>query len=189
MYATDCKHGTGTGDAGVPRKCADAPAALSAMRRDWYATCRLWLSDRAGWPDALAERSMRGSGDDVVDHGTGHVGEAEIAAAVAIGQLRVIDAEQVEDRRVEIVNVHRLVDRLEAEVVGGAVTHPPLDPAPAQPHREAERVVIPPVLGLPRAAADFHHRRPSELGPAHDERVLEEAARFQVLDHRRERLV
>src|SRR3954466_15242797 len=106
---------------------------------------------------------MRGSGDDVVDYGTGHVGEAEIAAAVAIGQLRVIDAEQVENRRVEIVDVHRLVNSLEAEVVGGAVDHSTLDAAPGPPHREAERVVIPPILRLPGAAADFHHRRPSEL--------------------------
>lgn len=33
------------------------------------------------------------------------VGEAKIAALVAIGQLRVVDAELVEDHRLEIVDV------------------------------------------------------------------------------------
>src|SRR5260221_1908152 len=66
--------------------------------------------------------------DDVVDHGAGDIGQAEVPAAVAIGQLGVIDAEQVQNRRVQVVDVDRLIHRLESEVVGGAVDRPALDP-------------------------------------------------------------
>ena len=42
---------------------------------------------------------------------------------------------------------------------------------------------------LAAAAANFAHRRASELGAAHHQRVLPQTARLQILDHRRERLV
>ena len=74
------------------------------------------------------------------------VRQAEVAAAVAIGELGVVDAEQVQHGRVQVVDVHRLLDRLEAEVVGRAVDRSALDAAAGQPHREAERIVVAAVL-------------------------------------------
>src|SRR4029078_12489403 len=62
-----------------------------------------------------------GSCDDLVKDVARHIGEAEIAPAVAIGQLGVIDAEQMEDGGVKVVDVDRLLDRLETEIVGRAV--------------------------------------------------------------------
>jgi hypothetical protein len=67
---------------------------------------------RSGATNARDRRSR----DDVVDDGAGHVGEPEIAPAVPVGELRVIDPEQVENRRVQIVHVHRPVDGLESEI-------------------------------------------------------------------------
>ena len=50
-----------------------------------------------------------------------HVGQAEVAALVAVGQPLVIEAEQVQDRRLQVVDVDRVLDDVEAEVVGRAV--------------------------------------------------------------------
>src|SRR4051794_24035982 len=44
------------------------------------------------------------SREDVVDHGAGDVGQAEVAAGVAEGQAFVVDAQQVQDRGVEVVD-------------------------------------------------------------------------------------
>ena len=51
------------------------------------------------------------------------VGQAEVAAAVAVRQLLVVEAHQVQDRRVQVVDVDAVLDRVEAELVGRAVDH------------------------------------------------------------------
>ena len=56
----------------------------------------------------------------------GDVGQAEVAAGVAVGELRVVEAQQVQDRGVQIVDVNSVLDGLEAELVGGAVDLPAL---------------------------------------------------------------
>ena len=37
-----------------------------------------------------------------------HVGQAEIAAGVAVGQLLMVEAEQVKNRGVQVVDMHRV---------------------------------------------------------------------------------
>ena len=61
------------------------------------------------------------SGDDVLHHCACHIGEAEIAAAVAIRQPRVIQTHQMQHRRMEVMSVNGILHRLEAELVRGAV--------------------------------------------------------------------
>ena len=50
-----------------------------------------------------------------------NIGQAEIAAGVAVGESLVVEAEQVQDRGVQVVDVDLVLDRVEAEFVGGAV--------------------------------------------------------------------
>ena len=50
-----------------------------------------------------------------------HVGQAEIAALEAVGQLLVVDAQAMQQRGVEVVNVHRLLGDVVREIVGLAV--------------------------------------------------------------------
>ena len=50
-----------------------------------------------------------------------HVGEAVVAATVAEGQARVIEAQQVQNGRVEIVDVNRVFRDAQAVFVGLAV--------------------------------------------------------------------
>src|SRR5262245_3739797 len=67
-------------------------------------------------PVGWQRRRRFGSGDDVVDDRSRDVRQPEVAAAISIGKPGVVDAEQIKDGRVQVVHVHRLVDRLEAEV-------------------------------------------------------------------------
>ena len=49
------------------------------------------------------------------------VGQAEVAAGVAVGELGVVEAEQVQDRGVQVVDVDLVLDGVVAVVVGLAV--------------------------------------------------------------------
>ena len=64
------------------------------------------------------------SGEDRFHHGTAHVGQAEVAALVAEGQPFVVDAQQVEDRGVEVVDVDAILDGVVTELVGRAQGRP-----------------------------------------------------------------
>ena len=68
---------------------------------------------------------------------------------------------------------------------------PPLEAAAGEPHGEAVRIVVAAVVRLAahEAAAHFDHRRAAELRAGNDDGFVEEAARFQILDERRERLI
>ena len=48
---------------------------------------------------------------DPLHHLAMHVGEAVVAALEAVGQLRVVEAEQVQDRRLQIVDVDSVLRR------------------------------------------------------------------------------
>ena len=49
------------------------------------------------------------------------VGQAEVAALELVRQLLVVDAEQVQHRRVQVVDVDRVLGHVVAEFVGLAV--------------------------------------------------------------------
>src|SRR6266496_6361986 len=78
-----------------------------------------------GLPSGSASRffglNRPGSGDEFADHMPMNVGEAEIAAGVAEGQLFVVEAEQPQHRRVQIVHVHFVFHRAKAKFIRGAV--------------------------------------------------------------------
>ena len=76
-----------------------------------------------------------------------HVGQAKIAAGVTIGERFVIEAEEVEDRGVEVVDMHPFLDRAEAELVGRSVDVSAFHPSARHPHRKAVMIVV--------AAVDF----------------------------------
>jgi len=49
-----------------------------------------------------------------------HVGQAEVAAGVAAGEPLVVEAQAGAQGRLHVVDVHRVLDDLEAGVVGGS---------------------------------------------------------------------
>src|SRR5437588_12205806 len=91
----------------------------------------------------------------------------------------VVEAEQVQDGRLKVVDVHRLVDDVEAEVVGFAIGHAAPDAAASQPDRERLRMVIAAEAATERRVA-LDHRRSAELAAPDDERVVEQAAPLEI---------
>ena len=71
-----------------------------------------------------------------------HVGEAEVAASVAVGELFVVEAEQMEYGRMQVMHGHRFFDGAEAELVGGSVNGSTFHSAASQPACEAVMVVV-----------------------------------------------
>ncbi len=73
------------------------------------------------------EVSARGSNkepifcEDVLHHRSVDVGEAVVAALEAVGEPGVVEAEQVQGGRVQVVDVDGVFDDVVAEVVRGAV--------------------------------------------------------------------
>ena len=92
----------------------------------------------------------------------------------------MIDSQAVQDRRVQIVDGHRVADDVVAEIVGLADRLTAFDAAAGHPDREAARMVVAAVvvggqfpLGVDSAA---------EFAAPDDQRVLEQAALLQVLN-------
>ena len=82
------------------------------------------------------------SGEDWGDDLAVDVGEAEVAAAVAEGELLVVEAEQVQDGGVEVVHVDLVLRGLVAEFVGRAMGEAGFHAGAGEPDGEAVRVVV-----------------------------------------------
>ena len=74
------------------------------------------------------------SRQNLVDHSTMHVGQSEVAAGLMKGEPFVIQAEQVQDRGLQVMDVDRILGDVEAEFVGGSVGLAGLDPSACEPH-------------------------------------------------------
>src|SRR5205823_4613557 len=87
-----------------------------------------------------------------------------------------------QDRGVQVVDMDGVADDVVAEVVGLAVGQAALDAAASQPDREAAAVMVAPIVvfGQRALAVDGAPELPA---PDH-ERVVEQAALFEVLDER-----
>src|SRR3977135_1109711 len=68
-----------------------------------------------------------GSGKDVANYGPAYISQTEVAPAIAVSELLVVQAELVEDGRVQIVDVHTVFDCFKSEIVCAAVCHSALE--------------------------------------------------------------
>ena len=111
-----------------------------------------------------------------------HVRQAEVAAAEAVGQPLVVEPQQMQDGRVQVVESEDVLDRVIAILVGRTVNRAALDSTPGQPHAEAEWVMV--------ASVDALHKRGSaELARPDDQCLVEQTARLEILDQTCNRLI
>ena len=80
--------------------------------------------------------------DEFFDDVTGNVGEAEIAALVAISQPLVIESEQVEHYGVQIADMHWVCDGIPAQFVGRANYSPAGNASTGHPDGEGVGMMI-----------------------------------------------
>ena len=116
-----------------------------------------------------------------------HVGQAVVAALEFERELFVVDAELMQDRRVQVVDVDRIADDVVAVVVGFAVGDARPDAAAGHPDGEAARVMIAAVVRGGQVALAVN--RATELAAPDDERVVEQPAPLQIENQGGTRLV
>ena len=75
-----------------------------------------------------------------------HVGQPVVPSLVPERQLGVVDAQAMQDRGVQVMDVDGIAGDVVAEVVGRAVSDAGLDASAAQPDREAARMVVAAVI-------------------------------------------
>jgi len=76
---------------------------------------------------------MLSSGDDVIDDVAVDIGQAKVPPGVTVGQTFVVQPQQVQDRRVEVVNVYGIFFDVIADVVRSAVDDSAFHSASGQP--------------------------------------------------------
>ncbi len=92
---------------------------------------------------------------------------------MGIDEFGVIETEEVQDGGMQVVNVEAVLDRVQTEVIGGAIGESTAHAASGHPHGEPGGVMIP-------AIALFAHGGASELTAPDDERLFEQSACFEV---------
>src|SRR5262249_50251125 len=107
-------------------------------------TTRVALPIRRLHMEQPSSRSHRDSTSrqDLINHLPVDVRQAEIAAVVVIGQPQVVEAEQVQNRRVQVVNRDALDGRPVPDLVGFAVVDSALHSPARHPGGEGVWVVI-----------------------------------------------
>ena len=111
-----------------------------------------------------------------------HIRQAEISSLETVGQFRMVEPQQMEECRMSIMHVDRVLGNIKPEIVRRTMDVSRPDPSTRKPKAEATIVVIPAILGLP-------HGRPSEFTAPDDHRILQESTFFQVAHQCRARLI
>src|SRR6266702_6861264 len=124
-----------------------------------------------------------------------HVGEPEPTALVKIVQAFVVDAKEVQNSCLQVVNMDCAcsegalvrvqyialgVGDIVAVIIGATISHARFDPATRQPDAEAAGMVIAPVIIFRKLALGI--ARAPEFASPNDKRIFEHAALFEILN-------
>src|SRR5689334_6150917 len=100
----------------------------------------------------------------------------------------MVKSQQMQDRRLEVMNRHFIARYCESEFVGFAVSNTFANAAAGNKKREAIRVVIASQDLAGRGTA-FTERRTAEFSAPYDQRLVQQAALAEVFNQRRHRLI
>lgn len=107
-------------------------------------------------------------------HGTVHVREPVVPTLDTMGELGVIEAEQMKESGVEVVHMNGVGDHIEAKVIGGSMDVPCSDSPAGEPDGKRAVMVVAAIL------SPLDHRGSPEFAPPHHERVIEQATLLEV---------
>jgi hypothetical protein len=105
------------------------------------------------------------------------IGQTKVASLEAVGEFRVVESEEVQESRVEVVDVDFVFDDVEAEFIGFTHGYSGFKAAAGHPHGKSLRMMIAAEFATGVGIA-FDHRRTSKFAAPQYERVVEKAALF-----------
>lgn len=105
-----------------------------------------------------------------------HIREPVVTTLESERQLRVIKAQEVQDRGVQVVHMHGVLNCIESQIVRLTVDQSTLEPTPCHPNTEGSIVVIATVI------ASLDHRCAAELAPPDDQGIVEHPETLEVFD-------
>src|SRR3954452_24846798 len=97
------------------------------------------------------------------------VGQAERPPLELVGELRVVESEQVQHRRVQVMHVYLVLRDIEAKLIGLAENDTALESAACHPHRECIRMMIASI------GPALHHRGTAKLAAPDNDRVIQQS--------------
>lgn len=106
-----------------------------------------------------------------------HVRQAIVPSLEAMRESLVVDAKLVEDRRVQIMDMDRLLGNIVADIVRCSVDDPWLDSSARHPDGETAWVMIASEFLTPRSLGI---RGAAELATPDDKRVVQHAALLEI---------
>ena len=109
------------------------------------------------------------------------VGQTKVTCLEAVGQLFVIEAEEMQNGGVQIVDMDGIFIDTPADLVGLPVVEPWFDATAGHPHGEGIRVMIATHILSGLSATVLTHRRATELAAPDHQRLVEQAVLLQVL--------
>ena len=116
---------------------------------------------------------------DIFNNFSVDVCEAEVSTCVAVGELCVVYAEEVEDGGMEVVDVDFVFDGSVAIVVCVAVGDAAFDSASGHPHGETKRIVVAaPLIGF--VSSFFEYTGAAEFSAPDDEGIFEHSVGVEV---------
>ena len=135
-----------------------------------------------GWDDPIArtlnehehskKRQLR---NDRMKHFAADVGQPKTTAVVLVRQASVVDAQQMQNCGVQIIDVHLVDGCLVTDLVRFAVGRAAFDPASSQPCGETVWVVVSTWLGCL-----LGHRQPTKFTAPNDKRVLQKPSLLEI---------
>ena len=115
------------------------------------------------------------------------VREAEISALVAEHEPFVVDPQALQDGRIEIVNVNRVLQHVVAEIVGLTVNDTGLDSTTRHPLGVTPWMVVASVVALGQSTLAINCS--AEFTTPNHQRVVEHPPLLEIIDQGRTRLI
>lgn len=104
------------------------------------------------------------------------VGKTEVSPLELIGEAGVVEAQEMQQGGVQVVDVDGIFSNIETEFVARAIGKAALNTAPSHPERKSVGMMVSAIV------APLHHRGSAELPAPDDDRVIEQPALFEIAD-------